>query len=92
MKISVVADRTGRIVGFSHPVAANASRTRVSTSLVGDAEHTVHEVALAPDLAARAHDDDFADAIFQHVVMKKGKTATLARASAPATRARGAKK
>jgi hypothetical protein len=88
MKISVVTDPTGKIVGFSHVEAANAARSRVSTSLDGDAEHTVHTIELSPDLASRAHDDDFADAIFQHVVMKKGKTATLARATAPAKNAK----
>jgi hypothetical protein len=83
MKISVVADSSGKILGFSHASPGRASSHRVVTALDEGDGHTVHEVELTPELAQRAHDDDFADAIFAHIVVKKGKTATLARGESP---------
>jgi hypothetical protein len=88
MKISVVADATGRILGFSHAAPARASSQKVVTALDDSDGQTVHQVELTPELAQRAHDDDFADAIFAHVVVKKGRVASLTRSATPAARSK----
>ena len=88
MKISVVADATGRILGFSRAAPVRASSQKVVTALEDADGQTVHHVELTPELAQHSHDDDFANAIFAHVVVKKGRVASLARSSTPATRSK----
>jgi hypothetical protein len=83
MRISVVVDAAGKILGFSHVAAARPSSQKVVTAIDDSEGQAVHEVELAPELAQRAHDDDFADAIFAHVVVKKGRVASLVRAASP---------
>jgi hypothetical protein len=82
MKISVVADAAGKILGFSHPASMRASTQKVVTALDDSEGQTVHEVELTPELAQRAHDDDFADAIFAHAIVKKGRAVSLVRSGA----------
>ena len=86
MKISVVTDSAGKILGFSHAAPVRGASTKAVTALDSAEGQMVHEVELTPELVQRAHDDDFADAVFAHSIVKKGRVASLVRSSTPATR------
>lgn len=80
MKISVLADGSGKIIGFSRGTSGQAASARVATALVADEGQRLHSVELSPELLQHVGEDSFADQLFQHLVAVKGKTATLVRA------------
>jgi hypothetical protein len=79
MKITVLADGSGKIIGFSRVASGRVASGRVMTALDADEGQRLHSVELSPELLQHVGEDSFADQVFQHVVAVKGKTATLVR-------------
>ena len=77
MRINVIADSAGTILGFSYDPPGHAHSAAQSTALVADEGQTLHSVALTPELMQRLGDETFDDELYRHVVVKKGKTASL---------------
>jgi hypothetical protein len=82
MKITVVADADGRIVGFAHDAPGNGGAVSHATALAAGEGQTVHSVELPPELVQRVGDESFAAELFRHVVAKKGRVVSLVRAGA----------
>jgi hypothetical protein len=80
MKITVLADGSGNIIGFSRVASGRVASGRVMTALDAEAEQTLHSVELSAELLQHVGEDSFADQILKHVVAVKGKSATLVRA------------
>lgn len=81
MRITVIADSAGSIVGFSYDPPGHVHASGPATALVADEDQTLHAVDLTPELMQRLGDESFADEVYRHVVVKKGKTALLSRAT-----------
>lgn len=77
MHITVIADSAGSILGFSYDPPGHAHSAEQATALVSGEGQTLHSVALTPELMQRLGDEAFDDELYRHVVVKKGKTASL---------------
>jgi hypothetical protein len=77
MRITVIADSAGSILGFSYDPPGHAHTGAPATALGADEGQTLHSVDLTPELMQRLGDDTFDDELYRHVVVKKGKTASL---------------
>lgn len=86
MNITVVADESGRILGFSYDAPQTAGSGASVVALASGEGQQLHTVKLTPELAHRLGDKDFDDEIYRHVVAKKGRVSTLVPAKALATR------
>ena len=77
MHITVIADSAGPILGFSHDPPSHAHTGAPATALAADEGQALHSVDLTPELIQRLGDESFDDELYRHVVVKKGKTASL---------------
>jgi hypothetical protein len=79
MNITVVADATGKIVGFSYEGPRTVASGGPVTAFATGEGQRLHTVKLTPELAHRMGDDDFDDEVYRHVVVKKGRVSSLVR-------------
>ena len=77
MRISVIADSAGTILGFACYPPGHAHTAPKATALAAAEGQSLHSVDLTPELLQRLGDETFDDELYRHVVVKKGKTATL---------------
>ena len=80
MRINVIADNAGTILGFSYDPPGHVHTASQATALVADEGQTHHSVDLTPELMQLLGAENFDDELYGHVVVKKGKTASLSRA------------
>ncbi len=77
MNITVVADAVGKVLGFSYDAPQTASSGGSVVALASGEGQQLHTVTLTPELAHRLGDKDFDEAIYRHVVVKKGRVSSL---------------
>jgi len=79
VKISVISDRAGKIVGasFSPATGRSAAGPRVTDQIQIPDGHRVHQLALPPELAEEFLSGNFAQALSKCTLEIKGKSAKL---------------
>ena len=79
MKISVISDRAGKIVGasFSPATGRSAAGPRVTDQIQIPDGHRVDQLALPPELAEEFLSGNFAQALSKCTLEIKGKSAKL---------------